>query len=140
MIRNLHSLLLDTQKDGDSITTFYQKCNQKAPTILFFKTIKGARFGGYTTQIWPIKGLSKDENSFVFSLNKKNNPKNAIFGCDNFFQFGTCCFRIYDKCTSTNQNYINDRKLSYNIPDNYGLTDGEKNFIISSYEVYHICI
>ena len=137
------SLLLDTQKDGDSISTFYQKCKKKAPTILFFKTTKGARFGGYTTQIWPTNGKSKDEKSFLFSLNKKekykvNNPEKAIFGWYDCFQFGTCCFRIYDKCTLTDNNYINDNKRYYNVPDNYGLTDGEKKFVISSYEVYHI--
>ena len=137
------SLLLDTQKDGDSISTFYQKCEKKAPTILFFKTTKGARFGGYTTQIWPTRGKSKDEKSFLFSLNKKekykvNEPERAIFGWGKYFQFGTCCFRIYDKCTLTDNNYINDNKRYYNVPDNYGLTDGEKKFVISSYEVYHI--
>ena len=56
----------------------------------------------------------------------------------NFFQFGRCCFRIYDNCTSVNNNYINDTKAYYDIPTNYGLTGGDKNFTISSYEVYQI--
>ena len=29
------NLLLDTKKDGDSISTFYQKCENKAPNTLF---------------------------------------------------------------------------------------------------------
>ena len=50
-IKNLKfHLLFDSKKDGDSILTFYQKCKNKSPTLLFFKTTKGNRFGGFTTQ------------------------------------------------------------------------------------------
>jgi len=139
------NLLLDMKKDGDSINTFDQKCGNKAPTILFFKTNSGARFGGYTTQFWPTDGYKKDENSFVFSLNKKEkykvikkNTSYAIVGRQDYYQFGSCCFRIYDKCSSTNKNFINKLKDYYDIPDNFGLTDGENKFIISTYEVYQI--
>ena len=34
------NLLLDSKIDGDSTSTFYQKCENKKPTILFFKTTK----------------------------------------------------------------------------------------------------
>ena len=137
------NLLLDTKNDGDSISTFYQKCKNKAPTILFFKTNKGARFGGYTTQIWPTNNIARDENSFVFNLNKKEkykvkSPGCAVIGRKKYFQFGACCFRILDKCSSTIDNYISNNKEYYNVPDNYGLTNGEQKFTISSYEVYHI--
>lgn len=137
------NLLLDMKKDGDSINTFYQKCGNKSPTILFFKTNIGARFGGYTNQIWPTDDYGKDVKSFVFSLNKKEkykviNTENAILGRKDYLQFGACCFRIYDKCSSTNSNYINDDKDFYDIPYNFGLTDGEKKFTISTYEVYQI--
>ena len=137
------NLLLDMKRDGDSTKIFHQQCGNKSPTILFFKTKSGARFGGFTTQFWPTKGQQKDEKSFVFSLNKKEkykviNTAKAICGWENYFQFGTCCFRIYDKCSSTNENYINNDKNYYDIPDNYGLTDGENKFTISTYEVYQI--
>ena len=124
-------------------STFYQKCKNKCPTILFFKTTNGARFGGFTTQFWPENNQNEDEKSFVFSLDKKEkykviDTKNALYGSAEFFQFGTCCFRICNKCTSVNTNYINDGKNFYDIPSNYGLTGGDKNFIISSYEVYQV--
>ena len=123
--------------------TFYQKCKNKSPTILFFKTTKGRRFGGYTTQTWEPNGKKGDQKSFVFSLDKKekykcNNSNEAIYGRETFFQFGTCCFRINDKCTSNQTNYINDNKNYYDIPLKYELTGGEHNFTISSYEVYEI--
>ena len=62
----------------------------------------------------------------------------AIFGSNNFIQFGGCCFRICNNCTTVNTNYINDGKNYYDIPNNFGLTGGNKNFTISSYEVYQI--
>ena len=138
------NLLLDSKIDGDLTSTFYQKCKNKCPTILFFKTTNGARFGGFTTQFWPKSGhYMKDEKSFVFSLDKKEkykvtNANCSIYSCNNFFQFGGCCFRINNNCTSVNTNYIKDSKNSYDIPCNFGLTGGDKNFTISSYEVYQI--
>ena len=137
------NILFDSKKDGDSVLTFYKKCENISPTILFFKTTKGARFGGFTTQTWESKGKKTDQNSFVFSLDKKekykcNNSNWAIYGDKNYFQFGGCCFRIYDQCTSNQKNYINDHKNYYDIPLNYGLTGGENKFTISSYEVYKI--
>ena len=137
------NLLLDSKIDGDSTTTFYQKRKNKCPTILFFKTTKGVRFGGFTTKYWPENGFMTDEKSFVFSLDKKEkykvtNANWSIYSCNDFFQFGGCCFRIYNNCTSVNTNYINDSKSYYDIPCNYGLTGGDNNFTISSYEVYQI--
>ena len=102
-----------------------------------------ARFGGYTTSIWANIGTLKDENSFVFSLDKKEkykviNKDSAIFANENYIQFGTCCFRIYNNCTSISNNYINDGKYYYDIPENYALTGGENKFTLSSYEVYQL--
>ena len=137
------NLLLDSKIDGDSTTTFYQKRKNKCPTILFFKTTKGVRFGGFTTKYWPENGFMTDEKSFVFSLDKKEkykvtNANCSIYSFNDYFQFGGCCFRINNNCTSVNTNYINDSKNSYDIPCNFGLTGGDKNFTISSYEVYQI--
>ena len=140
------NLLLDSKIDGDSTSTFLIKCANKCPTIHFFKTTNGARFGGFTTQFWPKSGhYMKDEKSFVFSLDKKEKYKVIaidyslyVSSKNDFFQFGGSCFRIYNNCTSFNTNYINDDKTYYDIPKNYGLTGGDKNFTISSYEVYQI--
>jgi len=137
------NLLLDTKKDGDLTTTFYKKCGNKCPTMLFVKTTNGDIFGGYTTQLWPKSGFSADEKSFVFSLNLKQKykvtyKKDSIYFSDSFFQFGACCFRIYNNCTTNSSNYINDNKIYYDIPSGYALTGGQSNFIVSSYEVYQI--
>ena len=138
------NLLMDTKKDGDSISTFYSKCGKKCPIILFIKTTNGYRFGGFTTQLWPTSGnYTKDDKSFVFSLDKKNkykvtNPDYAIYAYSDFFQFGGCCFRIYNNCTNSSSNEISKNKYCYDIPGNYEITGGEQKFIVFCYEVYQI--
>ena len=66
-------LLLDSKIDGDLTQTFYNKCGGKFPTVVFVKTTKGKRFGGYCSIGWENKngGFMKDINNFIFSLNKK---------------------------------------------------------------------
>jgi hypothetical protein len=85
----------------------------------------------------------KDEKSFIFSLDKKNkykvtDPSRAIFAYSEYFQFGGCCIRIYNNCTSSSSNYINDDKSFYDIPSNYEITGGDHQFTIFCYEVYQI--
>jgi hypothetical protein len=66
-------LLLDSKIDGDSTQTFYNKCSNKFPTVVFVKTTKGRRFGGYCSIGWEnTNGKNKkDINNFIFSLDKK---------------------------------------------------------------------
>ena len=65
-----NKIILLLNKDGDSTTTFMNKCNGKCPTLAIIKTTNGYKFGGYTTQIWK-EGEIKDNNAFVFSLDNK---------------------------------------------------------------------
>ena len=62
-------LLLDSKIDGDSTQTFYNKCSNKFPTVVFVKTTKGRRFGGYCSVGWENKNgeFIKDLHSFIFS-------------------------------------------------------------------------
>ena len=138
-------LLLDSKIDGDLTQTFYNKCGGKFPTVVFVKTTKGKRFGGYCSIGWENKkgGALKDTNSFIFSLDKKKkykikNPDKAIETTSNYFAFGysTSDFYIYDKCTSYIYNY-NHNTGTYETTEEYEL-NGENHFTVSSYEVYQI--
>ena len=73
-------LLLDSKIDGDLTQTFYNKCSGKFPTVVFVKTTKGRRFGGYCSIGWENKngGTLEDINNFIFSLDKKKNIKLKI--------------------------------------------------------------
>ena len=139
-------LLLDSNVDGDSTSTFYDKCGKKSPTIVFIKTTDGYRFGGYTSNFWPPgdkdSNYEKDEKSFLFSLDLKNKYKyinniRDIYLCKNsYFSFGDIIC-IYNNCTKNKSNYLNISN-SYDIPGYYGLNGGKNNFIVKSYEVYQV--
>ena len=65
-------ILYKLSKDGDSIDTFHQKCDNNSPTLLLVETTNGRKFGGYTTCVWSInKGGKKDGKTFLFSLDEK---------------------------------------------------------------------
>ena len=137
-------LLLDSKIDGDLTQTFYNKCGGKFPTVVFVKTTKGKRFGGYCSIGWENKngGALKDINNFIFSLDKKKkykikNPDRGIETHSSYFAFGGGSdFYIYDKCTSYTNNY-NNNDGTYETTETYEL-NGERNFTVSSYEVYQI--
>ena len=65
-------ILYKLSKDGDSIDTFHQKCDNNSPTLLLVETTNGRKFGGYTTCVWSVnKGGKKDGKTFLFSLDEK---------------------------------------------------------------------
>ena len=77
-------LLIDSNKDGDSINVIYEKIKNKKPTLVIIMTTDGIKFGGYTTQKWKKGTIIKDDNAFVFSLDKKKkykirDPEKAIY-------------------------------------------------------------
>ena len=138
-------LLLDSKIDGDLTQTFYNKCGGKFPTVVFVKTTKGKRFGGYCSIGWEHTkgGYMKDINNFIFSLDKKKkykikNPNYAIQTDSDYFAFGSTFsdFYVYDECTSSTDNY-NQNTGTYETTEKYEL-NGEQYFTVSSYEVYQI--
>ena len=138
-------LLLDSRIDGDLTETFYNKCSGKYPTVVFVKTTKGHRFGGYSSIPWKNLngGSDEDEKNFIFSLNKQKkynikNPKRAIETHVSYFAFGGGSdFFIYNQCTTYTNNY-NNNIGTYNTNETYELNGGEYKFTVSSYEVYQI--
>ena len=136
------NLLLDSNNDGDSMDVFFNKCGNKYPTMIFIKTTQNLKFGGYTNEIWPKDGTKKDENSFLFSLNKKKKYKviNSQYALgvsqNNWFSFGYGSdLWLYNNCFSRGGGSL---KLYYDMPTSYELNGGKRDFNVSIYEVYHI--
>ena len=137
-------LLLDSEIDGDSTQTFYNKCSYKFPIVVFVKTTKGRRFGGYCSIGWENANgnYKKDINNFIFSLDKKKKykikkPENGIYTSSGHIAFGGGHdFVIYNNCTSNNSSH-NNNGGTYETTETYEL-NGEYNFTVSSYEVYQI--
>ncbi len=140
---NKITLLMNSNIDGDSTKTFMDKCNGKCPTLAVIKTTNGYVFGGYTTQMWK-QGEVKDNNAFVFSINKKRKykikqPERAIgFSMNSWWLFGYSynAIVVYENCTKKNDNYVYNQ--TYDIPEQYELNGGEQYFTVKSFEIYHI--
>ena len=139
------TLLYQISKDGDNISTFYNKVNNKFPTLILIKSKLGFIFGGYTNNTWEeTKIYKKDFSAFLFSLNKKkkyyiknNHIQNGNYGDKFYFAFGSghdIC--IFDKCTSNKNNYCNSR--SYNTTEKYELNGGQQYFYVDELEVYNV--
>ena len=127
------NLLFNSKYDGDLLSTFFKKVENKAPTIIMIKSSNGYRFGGYSSLVWKYDG------NWSLMLNKKYNALNSssshIFGYKDYFQFGND-IRIYDKFRSRRDNFVG--KVCYNSPNNYEMNGGSKNFTVVNCEVYEI--
>ena len=136
-------LLLNSNKDGDTIKIFSEKIKDKSPTLVIIMSKEGYKFGGYTNQKWTKNVRNKDNNAFVFSLDKKKKYKilkaeKSTYFCDSYWLFGYSdnAIVIYDKCSNNNSNYVG--KGTYDIKDNGELNGGNQNFTVKNMEVYHL--
>ncbi len=137
------NLIMNSKIDGDTSKAFQDKCGGKKPTYAIIKTKKGYKFGGYTTECWK-QGQIKDNNAFVFSLNKKKkynilNPDYATgFALNDYWLFGYCynAIVVNDNCTSKGSSYVGNE--TYDIKEQYELNGGERNFTVESFEVYQV--
>ena len=137
------NLLMNSKIDGDTTQAFKNKCGGKKPTYAIIKTKKGYKFGGYTTELWKDTQI-KDNNAFVFSLNKEKKysilkPEYATgFGLNGWWCFGYSynAIVILENCTSKNDNWVGNG--TYDIKDQYELNGGERNFTVESFEIYQV--
>ena len=97
------TLLYKASADSDKASVFHEKCDEAKGSLVLVETDKGKRFGGYTSCSWSGDCIDKkDENAFVFSLDKMeiydNIPGEDAIGC--YPKFGPiflgCQIRIYD--------------------------------------------
>jgi hypothetical protein len=145
------NLLFDTQRDGDSSSTFHDKCDGKSPTLVVIKSKNGYVFGGYATSPWQANNDNpiSAPNSFIFSLNQKqkyyaSSQQNSIINGGNrsnqrdsmMFRIGCCDINIKHNCTNNGQNQTNCDKFS--VPSQNILNGGNRYFTVSNLEVYEI--
>ena len=137
------NLIMNSKIDGDTSKAFQDKCGGKKPTYAIIKTKKGYKFGGYTTECWK-QGQIKDNNAFVFSLNKKKKynilkPDYATgFSLNNWWLFGFNynAIVVLDYCTSNNSSNVGNG--TYDIKEQYELNGGEQYFTVESFEIYQV--
>ena len=138
------NLLYKASVDTDKAAAFHAKCDHANSTIVLVETDKGKRFGGYTTCSWSGECVEKkDENAFVFSLDKMktydNIPGEDAIGC--YPKFGPiflgCQIRIYNNAFSKGGTTF-EKGLNYNTDEDFELTGGDRVFNVKDIEVYEV--
>ena len=138
------NLLYKATVDSDKAQAFHEKCDEAQSSLVLVETDKGKRFGGFTTCSWEGECIDKkDENAFVFSLDKmmiyENIPGEDAIGC--YPKFGPiflgCQIRIYDNAFSKGGTTF-EKGLNFDTEEDYELTDGDRIYGVKEIEVYEV--
>ena len=138
------TLLYKASADSDKASTFHKKCDEAKSTLVLVETDKGKRFGGYTSCSWSGDCVEKkDEDAFVFSLDKmetyENIPGEDAIGC--YPKFGPvflgCQIRIYDNAFTKGGTTF-EKGLNFNTEEDFELTGGDRVFNVKDIEVYEV--
>jgi len=129
---------------GDRAVTFHQQCDNVDISLILIETVKGVRFGGFTTKNWKGNCEQKvDNDAFVFSVDKNKIYeviKNEMaIGC--YPKFGPvffgCQIRVYDNFFNKNSTTCH-KKLNFKTNEDYELNNGEQFFTVKDIEVYSV--
>ena len=144
--RIILNLLYKATSDSDSAAAFHEKCDKAESSLVLVETTEGLRFGGFTSKNWRGERIDKkDENAFVFSLDKMKTygileDENAI-GC--YPDFGPiflgCQIRIYDNAFEKGGTTF-EGGLNYDTEEDYELNGGKRIFGVKDIEVYEVIV
>jgi hypothetical protein len=142
--RIILNLLYKATIDSDKAEVFHEKCDDAESSLVLIKSGNGKRFGGYTSCNWKGNSIEKkDENAFVFSLDKMKAyniiPGELAIGC--YPKFGPvflgCQIRIYDEAFIKGGTTF-EKEKNYETQEDYELTGGFKKFEVKEIEVYSV--
>ena len=138
------NLIYKATIDSDKAGVFHNKCDCASNSLVLVKSTNGKRFGGYTSCSWEGNSIEKkDENAFVFSLDKMQIydilPGEDAIGC--YPKYGPvflgCQIRIYDEFFK-NGGTTFEKGMNYDTQEDFELTGGLKKFDIKEIEVYSV--
>ena len=138
------NLLYKATVDTGMADNFHKRCDDAESTLVLIQSENDKRFGGFTTCSWEGDGEEKkDENAFVFSLDKMKiydiiQDEKAI-GCYHGFGpiFLGCQIRIYDDVFNRGgSTYL--KGANYATEEDFELTGGIQEFKVKEIEVYGI--
>jgi len=141
--KELGGLLFQASKNGDAVSTFHSRCDNKGPSVIIVETKSGNLFGGYTYANWSSSGgYSASTGAFLFRLRPSKKRYNQRDTCKDFAihrhsdhgpVFGNGHTLFINNCMEVATCYVNN--TGYNIPPNYELNGGEQYFRIKDYAV-----
>lgn len=145
------SKLYHASEDGDSPNVFHSQCDGICPLLVFVRTTKGKRFGGFASVPFEscvnYKG-KKDSNAFIFSIDKHTTydvekGKSAICCYKNygpvFYGYEYCNIYLIGNFFTTNGN-VAKKHDRYNTTEDYELNGGEQKFLTEELEVYEVIL
>ena len=142
-------LLYSASEDGDACTIFHSMCDGTSPLLVFVKTNKGLRFGGFTSKTFECSTTYKgkvDDKAFIFSLDKKKiyeveKGKKAICCYKNYGPvfYGYEYSNIYLVGNLLNvEGNVAKKGDRYNTTEDYEINGGEKKFMAEEVEVFQV--
>ena len=138
------NLLYKATVDSDKASVFHEKCDGADNTLVLIESTNGKRFGGFTSCSWEGNSIEKkDEDAFVFSLDKKEIydvlPDEDAIGC--YPKYGPvflgCQIRVYDEFFQ-NGGTTFEKGVNYDTKEDFELSGGLKTFQIKEIEVYSV--
>ena len=138
------NLIYKATIDSDRAAVFHNKCDFATNSLVLVKSANDKRFGGYTSCSWEGNSIEKkDENAFVFSLDKMKIydiiPGEDAIGC--YPKYGPvflgCQIRIYDEFFKKGGTTF-EKGLNYDTQEDFELSGGLKEFQVKEIEVYSI--
>lgn len=141
--KELGGLLYQASKDGYAASTFHSRCDNEGPSVVIVETISGNLFGGYTYANWSSSaGYSASTGAFLFGLrpskkryDQRDTSKAYAIHChpNHGPVFGNGHTLFINNCLGAATCYV--KNTGYNIPSDYELNGGERNFRIKDYAV-----
>jgi len=144
------NLLYRATRDGDEISTFHSKCDNKKHILVLYHTIKEVKFGGYTDIGFDGScKLKTDLKSFLFQIDKKKiynakgkNQITCFSGNGPTFGDKEVAIYLYDHISilsnKKNSHNTNAYISSFEGLNNYEINNGEQYFNLKELEVFQI--
>ena len=139
-------LLYRLSKDGESIKTFHDKCDNISQTLILIESFDRKKFGGYTTCTWDGNMIDKNDNkTFLFNLNnnQKFSKRYNIFNNRDIYAYKTNgpYFGYRDLFFNPTTKFCNSYKSTqYSFLNNNNdlLNNNNNTFEIKEVEIYQI--
>ena len=138
-------LLYDAKRDGDDVSIFHSKCDNKGPTLTIISTSDNKKIGGFLSKSFGgNKGNISDNNAFLFSLNYNekypslNKTYNYVDSNRLGPKFGNVCIEICDKFLNNKSSYYHPYTCRYD----FGKRNNNTEFYFTTIdlEIYQIII
>ena len=145
------NLIYSASEDGDACTIFHSMCDGIYPLLVFIKTNRGIRFGGFTSVPYECTTTYKgkvDDKAFIFSLDKKKvydveKGAKAICCYKNygpvFYGYEYCNIYLIGNFLNVEGN-VAKKGDRFNTTEDYEINAGEKKFMAEEVEVFQVFI